>query len=362
MRKDKVYMSNKKFIKIVLVIASTAVYILSPLVAMAAPVTDTITPTAWQPGSGGFLALAQAGTPLPHVTIASRNTPGTVINPGLDSPEPADGSGNEFSIITIPSVLSTCSSDTPVDIAFSSYTRELQNAQPGNDEYTIVSALVDLSGPTLAGYNQASRSTDGMFSASGSGQTISTTAGNLANIASFVNFEAATFYGGIHYQGTAVLGLPTITLTYDNATCPLSPVVSNANIATTIVSSATATGTVIVNGSSFGATDPNGDTLAYGITAGNGAGYFTIDPGSGNITTTRANVPVGTYVLTVQVSDGNGGTANATVTITVTDSGAILASTGDNPNLVLFVSIGLILSSLIGVCVLRRHKKQSPII
>lgn len=354
-------MSNKKFIKTMLVIASTAVYLLSPLMAMAAPVTETISPTAWQPGSGGFLAAAQAGTPLPNVTIASRNTPGTIINPGLDSPEPAEGVGNEFSIITIPSVLTTCSSDTPVDITFSSYTRELQNAQPGNDGYTIVSALFDLSGPSLAGYNQDGRDTDGMYSASGSGQTISTTAGNLANIASFVNFEAATFAGGNHYQGTAVLGLPTITLSYDNATCPLAPVLSNANVATTIVSSSTANGTVIVNGSSFGATDPNGDTLAYSITAGNGAGYFAINSANGNIATTRANVPVGTYTLTVQVSDGNGGTTTATVIITVTESGAVLASTGDSLSLALLISIGLILSGMAGVYVLRRHNNKSKL-
>ncbi len=343
---------------VVFTIGSIAPMFLSTTSVHALAVTETVTPTAWQPGSGGFLAIAQAGTTLPNVTIASRNTPGTVINPGLDSPEPAGGSGNEFSMITIPSVLSTCSSNTPVDVTFSSYTRELQNAQPGNDEYTIVSALVDINGGvTLAGYNQTSRDTNGMYSASGSGQTMSTTAGNLANIASFVNFEAVTFSGGTHYQGTAVLGLPTITLSYDNATCPLAPVVSNASVSTTIVSSATANGAVIVNGSSYSATDPNGDTLAYSITAGNGAGYFAINSANGNITTTRANVPAGKYTLTVQVSDGNGGTTTVTVTITVTESGATLADTGDSSKLALYFAFSLVASGVAGTFVLRRHKK-----
>ena len=320
-------------------ISLVAPMILSAAPAYAASVTETITPTAWQPGSGGFLTLAQAGTTLPNVTIASRDTPGTVINPGLDSPEPAGGSGSEFSIIAIPTVLSTCSSDTPVDVTFSSYTRELQNAQPGNDEYTIVSSLVDLSGPTLAGYNQASRDSDGMYSASGSGQTISTTAGNLDNIASFVNFEAATFSGGSHYQGTAVLGLPTITLSYDNATCPLPPTVTSASVARTIVSQDTASGDVVVSGSSYGASDANEDTLTYSISDGNDEGYFTIDPNSGDISTTRANLPVGTYEMTVLVDDGNGGTVEVTVTITVTESGEVLADTGQNTNIFMVLAL-----------------------
>ena len=323
------------------VISLVAPLILSATPAYAAAATETITPTAWQPASGDFLAFAQANTAPPTETIASRDTPGTVINPGLDSPEPAGGNGLELSMITIPSVLSTCSSDTPVDVTFSSYTRELQNAQPGNDEYTIVSSLVDISGGvTLAGYNQTSRDTDGMYSASGSGQTISTTAGNLSNIASFVNFEAATFFGGSHYQGTAVLGLPTITLDYDDALCTYAPTASNASA--TIVSFSTASGAVVVPGSSYGASDANGDTLTYSITAGNGAGYFAIDSANGNITTTRANVPVGTYTLTVLVADGNGGTTEVTVTITVTDS---LASTGQNIYVYTALAGGLLIGS-----------------
>lgn len=310
------------------VISLVAPLILSATPAYAAAATETITPTAWQPASGDLLAFAQANTAPPAETIASRDTPGTVINPGLDSPEPAGGAGNELSMITIPSVLTTCSDETPVDITVSSYTRELtaEDPSPDNDSYTINGALLDLSGPTLAGYSIDSISTVGSFTDSGV-QTYSTTAGNLANIYTFVSFEAATNSGGIHYQGTAELGLPTITLTYDNATCPLPPTVTSASVARTVVSPDTASGAVVVPGSSYGASDANGDTLTYSITAGNGAGYFAIDSANGNITTTRANLPVGTYTLTVLVDDGNGGTTTATVTINVTDS---LASTGQN--------------------------------
>jgi hypothetical protein len=311
------------------VISLVAPLILSATPAYAAAATETITPTAWQPASGDLLAFAQANTPSPNETNALR-APGTVINPGLDLTPPADvtGSGNELSMITIPSVLTTCSDETPVDISVSNYTRRLtaEDPSPDNDSYTINGALLDLSGPTLAGYSIDDISTVGSFTDSGV-QTYSTTAGNLANIYTFVNFEAATAFGGIHYQGTAELGLPTITLTYDNATCPLPPTVASASVARTVVSPDTASGAVVVPGSSYGASDANGDTLTYSITAGNGAGYFAIDSANGNITTTRANLPVGTYTLTVLVDDGNGGTTTATVTINVTDS---LASTGQN--------------------------------
>lgn len=336
---------------VVFVVGVVAPVFLATTPVSALPVTETITPTAWQPGSGGYLAIAQAGTPAPSITIASRNTPGTVINPGLDSTEEPDGSTSELSIITIPSALTTCSSNTPVDVTFSSYTRALQNAVPGNDGYTIASGLMDLSGPTLTGINIEGRDTDGSYSASGTGQTISTTAGNLSNIASFVNFEAVTFFGA-HFQGTATLGLPTITLTYDNSTCPLSPTVTHNSVSKTIESSNTASGSVIVTGSSFGATDPNGDTLTYSISGGNTDGYFAINATNGDITTTRGNVPVGVYTLTILIADGNGGTTTVTATITV--AGSALADTGDNTYALLTLAVGLMAAGLVGVFALRR--------
>lgn len=63
----------------------------------------------------------------------------------------------------------------------------------------------------------------------------------------------------------------------------------------------------------------------------------------------------------MQVSDGNGGATTATVIITVTESGAVLASTGDSLSLALLISIGLILSGMAGVYVLRRHNNKSKL-
>ena len=107
----------------------------------------------------------------------------------------------------------------------------------------------------------------------------------------------------------------SISVDSSNINCP--PLISSpsATIPTT-----TASSTIVVPGSNLSASDPDNDTLAYSITAGNGGGYFAIDPATGDISTTTANIPAGTYTLTIQVDDGNGGTASADVVITVQQS------------------------------------------
>ncbi len=70
------------------------------------------------------------------------------------------------------------------------------------------------------------------------------------------------------------------------------------------------------------ATDPDdGDTLSYAITAGNGAGHFAVDGGTGEITVAGAldyeTTP--SYTLTVEARDNGGLTDTAMVTVRVTD-------------------------------------------
>ena len=69
------------------------------------------------------------------------------------------------------------------------------------------------------------------------------------------------------------------------------------------------------------ATDVDGDRLAYGL-LGADAGFFGIDPDSGQITVgTGVTTGVGSrdsYAVTVEAGDGNGGRATVEVTITVT--------------------------------------------
>ena len=70
------------------------------------------------------------------------------------------------------------------------------------------------------------------------------------------------------------------------------------------------------------ATDPDADdTVAYSITDGNDDGHFALDGSAGAVTVAAALDYETTeeYTLTVEASDGRGGTATATVTITVTD-------------------------------------------
>ena len=70
------------------------------------------------------------------------------------------------------------------------------------------------------------------------------------------------------------------------------------------------------------ASDPDeGQSVAYSITAGNDAGKFSINAGTGEISVASAldHETASSYTLTVTASDGNGGTDTATVTITVTD-------------------------------------------
>ena len=72
---------------------------------------------------------------------------------------------------------------------------------------------------------------------------------------------------------------------------------------------------------SISATDADGDTLSYSITAGNEDGKFAINAGTGAITVagTLDYETTSSYTLTVQTDDGNGGQATAAVNITVTD-------------------------------------------
>ena len=89
------------------------------------------------------------------------------------------------------------------------------------------------------------------------------------------------------------------------------------------------------------ATDPDeGDAVAYSITAGNEAGKFDIDEGTGEITvaTSITSAAGATYTLTVEASDGREGTATASATITVTaatcSGGIAVPDPGSNPSLV----------------------------
>ena len=72
---------------------------------------------------------------------------------------------------------------------------------------------------------------------------------------------------------------------------------------------------------SVSATDADGDTMAYTITAGDEEGRFAVDPASGAVTVAAAldHETGPSYELTVHAGDGNGAATAAVVAVAVTD-------------------------------------------
>ena len=97
-----------------------------------------------------------------------------------------------------------------------------------------------------------------------------------------------------------------------------APVFNDGPSAIRTVAENTAPGTNI--GAPLGATDTDGDALAYSL-AGMDGGAFDIDDATGQILTRTALdfEAKPSYALTVQADDGNSGTATIAVTVTVTD-------------------------------------------
>ena len=97
---------------------------------------------------------------------------------------------------------------------------------------------------------------------------------------------------------------------------PLLPYVTSETLAINENSIATV-GTVA-------ATDDDGHTLTYSITAGNSGGEFSIGSSSGTIATVAEldHETEDQYVLTVTVTDSVGASTAGTITINVTDVNA----------------------------------------
>ena len=101
-------------------------------------------------------------------------------------------------------------------------------------------------------------------------------------------------------------------------TCPnRAPVFAETSYALSIAEDAAvgaAVGTVT-------ASDPDGDSVTYSITAGNGDGKFAVGADTGAVTVagTLDYETVASYTFTVTASDGKGGSATVTVKVAVTD-------------------------------------------
>lgn len=355
---------TKKYVSLFSLTMMTGLMLLNPLSVSAAVVSEVMTPPAtWGAPTGPVLSLIDAGgeaTSLTQTdtTVALRNAPSLSFNPGLNAlilGGGTDDTVHEAGAFAISSDETTCPDDTPVTITVGpsvSTIVDMDGTIPNPLDNNSSHALFDLSGPSTPYLSVSDNNSIGdVFNHPGGSYT--TTFGNLDNMFMIANVEvveSAITNAPNGSEASTTESIPSITLSYNDAGCPpAAPSVSNDEVARTIVSPDTASGAVVVAGSSYGASDANGDDLTYSITDGNDEGYFTIDPDSGDISTTRANVPVGTYEMTVVVDDGNGGTVEVTVTITVTDSGEVLADTGENYYLYIAIGGGLLLGSTIAI-------------
>ena len=162
----------------------------------------------------------------------------------------------------------------------------------------------------------------------GGAVTYAITAGNDAGaLAINASTGAITVAGALDHETTPSVNLTvearaggsqaTTTVTVTVTDVDEAPVFGAADYAFSVAEDAAvdaAVGTV-------SATDPEDGTLTYAITAGNDAGAFAINTGTGTLTVAGAldYEMTDDYNLTVTASDAAGHTATADVAITVTD-------------------------------------------
>ena len=118
-------------------------------------------------------------------------------------------------------------------------------------------------------------------------------------------------------DGSLTATIP-VTITVTDVAENRAPIFADGITTTRSVAENTASGVNI--GSAIDATDADNDALTYSL-SGTDAAFFTIDGTTGRL---RTNAPLdyetkSTYILTVEVSDGNGGTDSITATINVMD-------------------------------------------
>ena len=204
-----------------------------------------------------------------------------------------------------------------------------------NDTADLTITVIDANeAPTLADVAVAldENADDGAFvttivgsDVDGDVLTYDVTAGNDAGHFDLdVNTGVVSVTGAIDFETTNIYTL-TVRVSdgefTDSATLTIN--VNDMNEAPTIadvqaqVDENSANGTLVTT--LLGA-DVDGDVLTYAITAGNGAGHFTVDPNTGAVTVSGAVdfETTNTYSLTIRVGDGEF-TNSATLTIEVND-------------------------------------------
>ncbi len=228
----------------------------------------------------------------------------------------SDGNGGSDTItvtITITDVSERPANNAPVFSDGSSTTRSVaENTGTGLDIGDAVSAT-DADNDTLT------YSLEGTDAAS---FTIDSTSGQLRTDAA-LDYETKSTYTVTISVSDGVDGSASITVTInvtdvDESPTNNAPIFTQGATTTLTVAENTASGTNI--GNAVSATDADDDTLTYSLT-GTDAASFSIDTSSGQVKTSSAlNFETkSSYVVAVNVSDGNGGSDSITVTINVTN-------------------------------------------
>ncbi len=212
----------------------------------------------------------------------------------------------------------------------SSYSFEVSEDAAAGTQVGTVSATDPDEGDTLT-YSIVSGNEAGKFAVDGSTGII-TVAGTLDydTASSYTLTVQASDGKGGTARATVTIGVVEVVDTG-------APVFGASAYAFSVIDGAPVGSTV----GAVSATDPNeGDTVTYSITAGNDAGKFGLDAGTGRITLTGTldYQTTAAYTLTVEASDGKDGKGTATVTVSVEQAscsnGTAVASPSDNAGLV----------------------------
>ncbi len=200
--------------------------------------------------------------------------------------------------------------DAPIFTDGTSTTREVaENTATGQNIGTAIQAT-DADGDPLT-YSLTGTDADAF--------SINTTNGQLRTKAA-LDYEDKNAYTGTVEVSDGNEGSDSITVTINvsDVSENRAPVFTEGDSATREVAENTATGQNI--GTAIQATDADGDPLTYSLT-GTDADAFSINSTNGQLRTKAAldYEDKNAYSVTVDVSDGNGGTNSITVTINVTD-------------------------------------------
>ena len=225
-----------------------------------------------------------------------------------------NGSDTITVTITVTDVEERLANNAPVFTDGSSTTRSVaENTGSGVNIGTAVSAT-DADADTL---------TYSLGGTDSSSFSINSTNGQLRTNAS-LDYETKSSYSVSITVSDGYNGSDTITVTVnvtdvDETPANNAPVFTETSPATRSIAENTTSDVNI--GSAVSATDADNDTLTYGLT-GTDASVFSIDNSNGQLQTSDSldYETKSSYLVTVTVSDVNGGSDTITVTINITDA------------------------------------------